>query len=50
MDRALTAPSPLPMIQSLPPIERTDEVTEDALVAAAGTRANVDTMDEEPEE
>ena len=46
MDRALAVPPPLPMIPSLPPIERTDEAPTDASVAAAGTNANVDTMDD----
>ena len=49
MDCALDAPPPLPMIPSLPPIERTDEATEDASVAYSGTNSNVDTMDGEPE-
>ena len=49
MDRALAAPPPLPMIPSLPPIERTYEAPVDASVASAGTNTNFDTMYEEPE-
>ena len=50
MDRSLAAPPPLLMISSLPPIEQTDEAPVDASVESAGTNANFDTMDEEPEE
>ena len=50
MYRVLAAPPPLPMIPLLPPIERTDEAPADASVAAARTNANIDTIDEEPEE
>ena len=38
------------MIPQLPPIEQTDEALADASVADVGTNANVDTMDEKPEE
>ena len=48
--RVLAAPPPLPMIPLLPPIERTYEAPADASVVAARTNANIDTIDEEPEE